>query len=203
MTQAELHNTVAFRPTMEDVLAAQRTHFFVLLTSKRTLRRFFIVGLFLAALFIAIFFFALRGDASDFSDFNAQAIAVVKSLTFWQQFAEVLVLWPLIVIIVYTITWFLMPPRARRVFAQQKSFHAEYEVKWDAQTMELKTAKGSYNFPWSDFVRWAESKTTFLIYQSDNVFNFVPKRALAADEAKDFRAKLIAANLPKTKFPKA
>jgi hypothetical protein len=203
MTQAELHKTIAFRPTMEDILAAQRTHFVVLMTSKRTLRRFFIVGLFLAALFVTIFFFALWEDATDFSDFNAQAVAIVKSPTFWQQFAEVLVLWPLIVIVVYTITWFLMPPRAQRVFAQQKSFQAEYNVNWDVQTMELKTAKGSYKCPWSDFVSWAESKTTFLIYQSDNVFNFVPKRALAVDEAKDFRAKLIAANLPKTKFPKA
>lgn len=202
MTQAEHHKTITFRPNMEDTLAAQRTHFFVLLTSKRTLIQFFIVGLSLAALFIAIFFFILWEKASDFYAFSTQSASRIMSSIFWEGLAGAFFAWIPPIIIVYTITWFLMPPRARRVFAQQKSFHAEYEIKWDTQTMELKTAKGSYNCPWSDFVRWAESKTTFLIYQSDNVFNFVPKRALAGDEAEDFRAKLIAANLPKSKFPK-
>jgi YcxB-like protein len=203
MTQAELHKTITFRPTMEDVLAAQRTHFVVLMTSKRTLKRFFIVGLFLAALVIAIFFFALWEDASDFSVFSIQAASSMMSSMFWKGLAGAFVAWTALVIIVYTITWFLMPRRARHAFAQQKAFHAEYDLKWDAQTMELKTAKGSYNCPWSDFVRWAESKTTFLIYQSDTMFNFAPKRAFADGQAEDFRAKLIAANLPKSKFPKA
>jgi YcxB-like protein len=203
MTQTEQHETITFSPNMADVLAAQRTHFFVLLTSKRTLRRFFIVGLLLAAMVISILLFTGWEVAPDFSDFTTQAAASILSSIFWRGLAGAFAAWTAVVGIVYTITWFLMPSRARRAFAQQKAFHAEYDLNWDAQTMELKTAKGSYHCPWSDFVRWAESKTTFLIYQSDNVFNFAPKRAFTDRQAEDFRAKLIAANLPKAKFPKA
>ncbi len=41
---------------------------------------------------------------------------------------------------------------------------------------------GSSNFNWSAFARYTESKHLFLLYPQSNIFNLIPKRALAPDD---------------------
>jgi len=36
--------------------------------------------------------------------------------------------------------------------------------------------------PWSDFLKWKEGKTLFVVYISDNMFQLVPKRFFSLPE---------------------
>ena len=87
-------------------------------------------------------------------------------------------------------------PKGKKIYAQQKSLHLRYEVAWDVVAMDVTTAQGALHYLWADFIRWSESKTTVVIYQSDAMFNFVPKSAFKNDDLDDFRSKLVAARVP-------
>ena len=43
---------------------------------------------------------------------------------------------------------------------------------------------------WTNFIRYLESKTLFLLYTSPACFNIVPKRALTPSETESFRGLL-------------
>jgi hypothetical protein len=49
---------------------------------------------------------------------------------------------------------------------------------------------GQADVEWTNFIRFLESKTLFLLYTSPACFNIVPKRAFAPGETDSFRALL-------------
>ncbi|HEY4146086.1 YcxB family protein [Pinirhizobacter sp.] len=45
-----------------------------------------------------------------------------------------------------------------------------------------RTEQGNSVKPWSDYLKWKEGKSVFLLYLSDHMFQIVPKRFFAAHE---------------------
>lgn len=72
--------------------------------------------------------------------------------------------------------------KARRIFLQQKSLHDKTEVSWSESELNFKSERGSTKYFWSDFVRIVEDRDMIVLYQSDNLMNFIPKRVLTSEQ---------------------
>jgi hypothetical protein len=53
--------------------------------------------------------------------------------------------------------------------------------------IDVSSPKAASKYDWSAFVRYAETKNVFLVYQAPQVFNVFPKRAFTAEEVDAFR----------------
>lgn len=92
----------------------------------------------------------------------------------------------------------VMPRRARRIFAQQKSLHGEIDYQWDDDALTIKTERAQARMLWSDYIKWRENERLFVLYQSDIVFNLVPKRLFSdASQRDDFHRILATRIAPK------
>jgi hypothetical protein len=55
--------------------------------------------------------------------------------------------------------------------------------------------------PWADYRKWTENGELFLLYQSDRLFQMMPKRAFAsAEDMRELRDFLVAAGVRKAGF---
>jgi YcxB-like protein len=88
---------------------------------------------------------------------------------------------------------------SRRIFAQQRNLRDEYHVEWTGETIDIRTPNIASHHLWTDFIRWTENGSTIIIYQSDYMFNFIPKWTFGAGDLDDFRAQLVAAGVPRAK----
>jgi hypothetical protein len=71
-----------------------------------------------------------------------------------------------------------LPRRIRNLFSQQKELSLLTEVELTADAFQVSNAYGSSERPWSDFVMWKENQNLFTLYQSNVLFNILPKRVL-------------------------
>src|SRR5690349_139514 len=55
------------------------------------------------------------------------------------------------------------PWRARRIFRQQKNLQRPYELAWDSDGLLTRNEHGQYKHHWSDFIRWREGETLFVL----------------------------------------
>ncbi len=82
-----------------------------------------------------------------------------------------------------------LPRRARRVFSQQRNLHATFECRVTEAGLDSTNANTTTHLPWTYIIRWKEGPALFVLYQSDLVFNLVPKRLFAhAADVDAFRA---------------
>jgi hypothetical protein len=94
--------------------------------------------------------------------------------------------WSLILASILLMNYLLIPARARRAFAQQKALHHRVEVDWSDEGVGLVSEQGDSNFDWQDFVMVEHGRDVILLFQSEYLFNFIPRRAFPAGEAADF-----------------
>jgi len=87
----------------------------------------------------------------------------------------------------------LLPRRARRFLAQQKSLQGEATISWDSEGMSFAIANGHTRVAWVDYVRWLEGDKLLLLFQSDHLFNALPKRLFNDGQAAEIRDYLTAA----------
>jgi hypothetical protein len=84
-----------------------------------------------------------------------------------------------------------LPRRVRRVYAQQRNLQLAFETVCTESGIESTNANSSTRLPWNHLIRWKEGATLFVVYQSDLMFNIVPKRCFAQPEQVDaFRSLL-------------
>lgn len=98
------------------------------------------------------------------------------------------IIWTFFLGIFFLMNYLFIPRRARRIFLQQKNLHNEVALQWSDGGVSFKSAKGSSNFSWSDFIRIAENRHAIILLQSDALFNFIPKRVLSSDEVASIMA---------------
>ena len=89
----------------------------------------------------------------------------------------------------------ITPFTARRTFRLQRNLHDRFGVTWDAAGMSTETPRGRSTMAWGDYVRWRENGSVVLLYHSDNLFQFLPKRVLDVVQVDDMRAHAAAAGL--------
>ncbi|MGK9165235.1 YcxB family protein [Inquilinus limosus] len=83
--------------------------------------------------------------------------------------------------------FFISPFISRRNFRRQKTLHRPTTLIWSEAGLETKNETGEWLLPWSDYYKWAENAHMLLLYVGPNLFQFVPKRWLTADQVVDLR----------------
>jgi hypothetical protein len=99
-----------------------------------------------------------------------------------------IVFWSFVLICIFTMNYILIPARSRRAFRQLKTLQSATDVSWSSKGVQLQSAQGSSDFDWRDFVRIVEGQYVILLFQSDYLFNFIPKRAVSDEQARDLIA---------------
>ena len=189
---------ISFPVAEKDVLDAQYAHFRASVTSPGAYWGYAIVGVFVFGLGLGSFFWTLWSASENNADFTAQLYKALGGESFRNLILILVLIWVGFLGAVTALSLLVLPRRVKRIYAQQKSLQLNYEVAWDDAAMDVTTSQGTLHYPWTDFVRWNENATTLLVYQSDMMFNFIPKHTLNGDNLDDFRAKLSAAKVPKS-----
>jgi hypothetical protein len=79
-----------------------------------------------------------------------------------------------------------IPYRIRKIFEQQKELSEPFIIEIGEDIIKVSSASGYSERPISDFHKWKENKSLFLIYQSDVLFNIIPKRFLTNPEQEEY-----------------
>ena len=166
-----MQRRIDFEITADDYVAANRLHVHLIYFSWRGLRALVILWLLYTLVVVA-----LSGEWD-----LARILPLLGITTIGT---------PIIAACIFGINAFLLARRTRRLFDQQRSLHGKMIAEWNEAGLQLASPNGSGIHEWSDFIKWAESKTMLLFYQNDMLFNLVPKRALTAEQAEDIKTAL-------------
>ncbi|MGF7146619.1 signal transduction histidine kinase [Sphingomonas zeicaulis] len=141
----------------EDVVAAARAHFRLLLTRPAALIIFGLIILLLGAGIVI----NLAAGRQDF--FPPGALAFVA--------------------LMLALLWFWTVPRtARRAYRQQAGLRYPVTYEWDEAQFRLRSQAGESRLAWSDIFAWHATPDLVLIYLSGNLYHLVPAHAFASTE---------------------
>lgn len=94
----------------------------------------------------------------------------------------------LLVPCVATIVAFVVPYKCRRAYEQRKDLQKECTLLPSDEGLSFKSADVEGMKAWSDYLKWKEGKSVFLLYVSDNLYQLVPKRFFATEaDIENFR----------------
>jgi hypothetical protein len=94
-----------------------------------------------------------------------------------------------------TAIWVLLPLGWRRAFNADRRMQQQVQVGVSDEGLHFLTPNSDANVKWGLFVRYLESDTAFVLYQSSRIMNLIPKRAFGAGEGDQFR-ELLRQKLP-------
>ena len=72
--------------------------------------------------------------------------------------------------------------RWRKIYSSQPGLRGLHRVKFSASGSEWESAHTSGQTDWSIYVKWRESPHMFILYQSSNLINMIPKHWFGADQ---------------------
>jgi hypothetical protein len=163
-------NSIAFQPTAEDLLAANRLNFLATVKSRRVAKSYSLGSL---------------------------AIGVVTAYVFWTwQLGSIIIgaaigvaYWLIFLSLIFLSAYLRLPSQVRRIYGQQKSLHDITTVHWSDDTISFASSRGTFKFQWVDFVKIIKGREIIILRQSDVVMNFIPLRVLSVQQAEDIAAK--------------
>jgi hypothetical protein len=160
--------TVKFTPSESDVVEA----------NKLWLRRELVRGGNLLFFFCGGVVFAVLGwhFASDFG-FDRRA-----------GFGAGVLVWIVGTSLILGIMRLRLPRLVRRDFEERRILRDEVELSWSEDDgVTVKTERGHSRHGWDEFKTWAESKAVIIIFHTNRMFTFIPKRALSESEIAGLR----------------
>ena len=159
--------TVRFTPSESDVVEA----------NKLWLRRELVRGGNLLFFFCGGVVFGVLGwhFASDFG-FDRSA-----------GFAAGVLVWLVGTSLILGIMRLRLPRLVRRDFQEQRILREEVELGWSEDGVTVTTERGHSRHTWDEFKTWAESQAVFIIFHTNRMFTFIPKRVLSAGEIAGLR----------------
>ena len=96
----------------------------------------------------------------------------------------------------FAIGYVVTPRRARKIYREHKAISGEHHVEWDEDGIKMRSQVGASEMPWTIFHCWLDGPKTLLLYQANNLFHAIPKRALSPAQFADIVAQLRAAGVP-------
>ncbi|WP_447727904.1 YcxB family protein [Sphingomonas koreensis] len=166
-----MHGPIRFNLTADDYVAAMRLHMTRAFYRNKLIKLAVIMGL----LYAALVFFILGQWTWLYVGIAVAAGTIAATV---------------IMLGIAAANHLLLPRRSRRIYTQQKSLHDEFEFSWDEAGFDLSTQSARSRHPWADFRHWAEGPDGIIVYQSDALFNMLPKRAFSEDTLADIRERL-------------
>ncbi len=172
---------VTFTPVAQDYVAMQRAVFARSLRSRRFLGR--MAGL-LTFAFVAgmVVLFVLEGDVT-ITSVAAIGTGIAGGFA--------------VVAIIICGGWLLIPRRARRLFAQQRSLHHDMRLTLTPGGLKLATVRADSFYPWDELHGWQVSRDVLLIFSNDQIAYYIPRRALSDDQRAQAIAILTDAGVPR------
>ncbi|MCW4462277.1 YcxB family protein [Sphingomonas sp. BT-65] len=166
-----MHGPIRFSLTADDYVTATRLHMTREFYRSKLIKLTALMGLFYAALV----FLTLGQWTWQYAAIAAGLGAVAAAI---------------IVLGIAVTNHIMIARRSRRIYAQQKSLHDEFEFFWDETAFNLATQSARSRHNWADFRQWAEGPDAIILYQSDALFNMLPKRAFPEEALADIRERL-------------
>lgn len=158
--------SISFVPSVGDLIAANRLHFWSSLRWRQTVRSYVLGGLLFAV--IGTLFVLEEGSC-------VTIVGAALGFLFWS----------LLLVSILALNYILIPRRSRHAFCQMRTLQSETYINWSPQRIQLRSAQGSSDFDWRDFVRIAHGRDVILLFQSDYLFNFIPMRVVSGEQATD------------------
>lgn len=93
------------------------------------------------------------------------------------------------------------PRLARRHFAQHKALHEPVTLTWDENEIRMEQPSGNGRRPWGDYVKWGATPRHLFLFQSDTLFNLIPRAVLTPDQAGQIMDHLTCAGVPRVGPP--
>ncbi|WP_448662368.1 YcxB family protein [Sphingomonas sp. CJ20] len=91
----------------------------------------------------------------------------------------------------------LLPRRARRAYRQHRGLRDPIRAEWDDAGLRIAAATGESRLAWGDYVRWSADDRVLLLYQTDYLFNILPRAAMTEAQHASILAALAAHDVPR------
>jgi hypothetical protein len=117
--------------------------------------------------------------------------AVDRDRKLWSNLAPLIILlalWLLALLVWVPFNW-------RRCYARDRRLQHEFTANISEDGVHLQSSDFDANLKWSLYLRFLESDRVFLLYQTNRMFNLLPKAAFGPGEIDEFR-ELARRNLP-------
>jgi hypothetical protein len=121
------------------------------------------------------------------------AVAIFLILLAWVLISGDRRLWPslaplfILGVLWALIFWVWAPFYWRRSYAKDRRFQQQFTADISEDGVHLESVDFDANLKWSIYLRFLESDRIFLLYQTDRMFNLLPKAAFAPGEIDEFR----------------
>ncbi|MDJ0278142.1 YcxB family protein [Sphingomonas sp. 2R-10] len=172
---------VTFTPSAEDLAAIQRAVVGRQLRSRRFLGRMVAILAFACGAGLA-YIFVVDGEVT------AASVAALGIGLLYGVVALALIIGG---------TWLLIPRRARRLFAQQRTAHHETRLTLTPEGLRFASIRADSFYPWDELPGWQLARGGLMILQNDMSAYFLPRRALSEEKLAEAVAILTAAGVPR------
>jgi len=98
--------------------------------------------------------------------------------------------WAMLAAGIYLIGFFAIgiPYKVRRTYRQRKDLQRPCAFLPSESGLGVETEGSRGVKPWSDYLKWKEGKSVFLLYMSDHMYQVIPKHFFSSpDEVNSFR----------------
>lgn len=102
----------------------------------------------------------------------------------------------IITLLLVLLGYALTPYHARKAYRQHEAIRAPASVPWDDEKIVISNDYGNSNLPWRSYIGWLDGRDNVLLYQSDRLFNILPKDSFDEALRAQAMAHLRAAGVP-------
>ncbi|MFX4087824.1 YcxB family protein [Sphingobium yanoikuyae] len=169
---------ISLHATATDFVTASRANYLRQLRSRRFLGRLTFISVVAVLLMTGLFLFLGEGWRDSLFDGLYMALIVVAGI-----------------LLFLGLTFLLLPRRVRRLFHQSKSQHGEIRADWSDDGCVWHRTGGEQHYAWTDYHRWFVARGCYLFYLNDQLYQFVPRHLLNAEQDADLHDTLMKSGL--------
>jgi hypothetical protein len=89
-----------------------------------------------------------------------------------------------------------VPALAKRLHRQRAKSQSPIIMIWSDNGLTARTSTTNSVTPWAHYFRWREDREVILLYLTEILFQFIPKRVLSSEQFASLRALAVSAGVP-------
>ncbi len=89
-----------------------------------------------------------------------------------------------------------VPALAKRLHRQRAKSQSPIIMSWSDDGLTARTPTANSVTPWAHYFRWREDGQVILLYLTEVLFQFIPKRVLSSEQLASLRALAVSAGVP-------
>ena len=92
---------------------------------------------------------------------------------------------------------FGIPFKSKRAYKQRKDLQRPCSFSIGSTGLYISSEGLAGTKPWTDYLKWKEGKTLFLVYLSDNLYQVIPKRFFASESDLNAFREVLSQEIPR------